>query len=129
MPSDFPFIRLLWQKLPIVYNNRFSLEINDDGLKLIPNSKYGLLNRGKNINLKVDQTIFIQEFISLSRFKNPDHFMKIFTINWIQVNYLNEQKEEAEILLCAGGKFMPNIVKKTDNIFNSIHEKFIPSPQ
>lgn len=125
MPSDFPFIRLFWQKLPIVYNKRFSLKINDNGLALKPNSKFGLFNRAKNINVGINDPLLINDIISIDRYENPEPFMKMFNINWIQIRFYNGEKEEEEMLFCAGGKLMHSIVAKTNEIFDTIENKLV----
>jgi hypothetical protein len=124
LPTDFPYIRFLWQKSPIVYNKRFSLEINDDEIKLIPNNEFGLFNRAKNINVDTNQPMVINEVISKSRYQNPKPFMEMFNINWIQIKFFKEEKEE-EMLLCAGGKFMSKMAKETNIIFEAIEDTVI----
>ena len=122
IPKDFPYVGILWNKFPIVYDQRFSLELINEKVTLTENNKFGFLNKAKNINKAINNNITISEIINISRYENPQPFIKYFNINWIELTYRNNDTTN-EILLAVGGKLMSSVRKQTNILYQELQNR------
>jgi hypothetical protein len=122
LPIGFPYIKFLYQKFPIVYTSRYSLNILENGFNLVPNTTFGYFNKAENINVGIEKAFQIDKIIELTRYENPNPIVKAININWIHLKYYNAENEETEMLLCVGGNYMPTMKTETNQLFEMLNQ-------
>ena len=118
LPTNFPSMKIMWQNLPVVYQSKSLLDILEDRLVFYPIDNIQT-NSYQNIDFNFRKIVLFKNITRIKTYTNQKPFMKSFNVEWIDLSYVIDSKEDS-LLLCVGGKFMKTIREETKNLFHFI---------
>jgi hypothetical protein len=117
IPKNFPHIRCLYQKMPIIFFAQGELHINNK-MSFYSKSINKIL-RSKYRNLKDDFELTLERdnIQKIERHKFISPFIKYYTLNWIKI--INN--ESIILIHCAGyGPLIKKISENTNSLFEQL---------